>query len=125
MSSMMRRSKLSLRESIQPSAQTMIETHGAPLLSFQAKARGRNPSSAMARGRREYDMVSELRMPAVLISAPITTAKPSHGPAIDPAKLAQLPVAHAFAGTCAAHMATTGIAYEKTIANKAINMPLV
>src|SRR5258708_29978445 len=112
MSSIIRRSKLSLSESIQPRAQTTIETHGAPLLSFQANARGRYPSAAMARGRREYDIVSELRMPAVLTSAPITTANASQGPTIEPAKLAQLPLAHAFAGTCATHMAANATTEE-------------
>src|SRR5258708_27339418 len=106
---MIRRSKLSLSDSVQAKVHTTIENQGAPLRSFQANGLGRYPSSAMASGRREYDMVSELRIPAVLTSAPITTARPSQGLATVPAMVAQLPVDQASAGTCTLQTATTGM----------------
>src|SRR5579864_4228983 len=113
---MMSLSKLSPRDAVHAMPRTMMATQGAPFFSLKVKIFGRCPSSAIATGRREYDITSELKVPNSLIIAAATRAKPSQGPTTIDAMLAQLPVDQISDCTCRCQTASTGITYERKIA---------
>jgi len=92
-------------------AQMRIEIHGAPVRGWmRANMRGRNPSSAITMGRREYDSTRELNMPRELRAPPSTIANFSHGPTRLPANAAHDPVSHAEGAMPLRDIAANGMA---------------
>src|ERR1051326_7138701 len=116
---MMSLSKLRPKDAVHAMPRITMANQGAPSLSLLAKIFGRWPSSAIATGRREYDITSELKVPNSLIMAAPTSAAPSHGPTTMDAMLAQLPVDQISDCTCRCQTARTGMTYEKKIAASA------
>src|SRR5260370_15180388 len=94
MSSISSRSKLSPRAAPHAIPQATMDAHGAPLDNLRFRNWGAQPSSAIATGRREYDTVSELRIPKVLTRLATTSAIPSHAPPTSDPMPAQLPLSH-------------------------------
>src|SRR5215467_8060213 len=119
---MMSLSKLRPRDAAHAIPRITMAIQGAPFFSLDVKILGRCPSSAIATGKREYDITSELKVPNSLIMAAPTSAAPSHGLTTRDAMLAQLPVAQISACTCRCQTAITGITYERKIAASVNNI---